>query len=105
MKDAFLKKGWEDGEDDMLEDENYKFDFSYYNFNFEQKGNIRCDQLIQGHKGLYISTKIGMLNVLKNAARYKKLDYDFFFPKTFDLSSRLDFESFIRFYILQTCVS
>lgn len=38
-----------------------------------------------------------MLNVLKNAGRYKKLNYDFFFPKSFDLSSRLDFESFIRF--------
>lgn len=33
LKKAFRKKGWEDGEDEMLEDENYKFDFSYYNFN------------------------------------------------------------------------
>lgn len=74
LRDAFLDKGWVDGEDDMYEYENYDFDFSYYNFDYEQKGNLRKDQLSQGHKGLYISSKIGMLNTLKNAGRYKKLD-------------------------------
>lgn len=52
LRDAFLDKDWVDGEDEMHEDENYNFDFSYYNFNYEQKGNIRKDQVSQGHKGL-----------------------------------------------------
>lgn len=75
LTEAFLEKGWINNTDRFEAEEGfYDFDFAYYPFKYEQRICIGNDQIVQGFKNLYMTTKIGMINVLKNAQRHKKLD-------------------------------
>lgn len=82
----FESRGWRNQND--MEDSDYKFDFSYRLGNFNSNNQICNDQIISSFKGMSLTSKYGMMRLLKKAQKCNILNADAFFPKAFDMSQK-----------------
>lgn len=92
----FESRGWRNQND--LEDSDFKFDFSFRlgNFNSNALNQICNDQIISSFKGMSLTSKYGMMRLLKKAQKCNVLDSNLFFPKAFDMSQKFDVDQFFR---------
>lgn len=56
------------------------------------------------YDGFIITTKKGMIDVLKTAQKQKKVEIDWFFPRCFDICDRFELIHFLNYFLGQMCI-
>ena len=98
IKNALLKRNWV---------ENCHFDSYCFNLKFvirprDINADELCEYQIINHfkKASHITTKVGLMKVLKNSIWECSMDPDEFFPKCFDASQEIEYNDFCNYYKL-----
>lgn len=90
MIEEFELRGWKNQNE--VEDPDLKFDFSFrlgnFNTNAMNQKMLCNDQIISAFKGMSLTSKFGMMRLLKRAHKLQILDATLFFPKAFDMSQK-----------------
>lgn len=88
--EEFELRGWKNQND--VEDSDLKFDFSFrlgnFNTNAMNQKILNNEQIISSFKGMSLTSKFGMMRLLKRAHKLQILDGNLFFPKAFDMSQK-----------------
>lgn len=66
--------------------------------------NLGSDQILCAFKGMHLTSKYGMMRLLKKATKTKIIDSSLFFPQAFDLQEKVESTNFILCYIGHECL-